>query len=124
MFAAALVAADDALDVLHVLIALSSERDERAAGLRAGRARRGALLGLLVQVVSAAAGRVAPRRRHQGHGPAEPAEIVVVPAAGLQRLERHAVRRPALVRRRCGRTSDRAADARHARATAAARHRA
>lgn len=123
MFSAALVAAHHALDVLSVLVALSAEGHQRTAGLRAGRARRGALLGL-VQVVStaaaAAARRVPPRRRHQRHAPREPAEIMMVVPAG-QRVGRHAVRR-ALERRRRGRAADRAADARHAGAAAASGH--
>lgn len=128
VLAAALVAAHHALDVLSGLVALSTECDQRAAGLRAGRARRGALLGLLVQMVTAtrAGWWVSPRRRHQRHGPGEPTEIMMVmSAAGLQRLQRQAMRRPALERRRCGRATDRASDGRHAGAAAtAAGHRA
>lgn len=117
VFTAALVTAHDALDVLSVLVALSAERDQRTAGLRAGRSRRGALLRLF-QMVTATAGRVSPSRRHQRHAPGEPAEIVVV-ATG-QQVRRSTVRR-ALMRRRSGRTARRAADARHA-GTAATGH--
>lgn len=114
VFAAALVTAHDALDVLSVLVALSTERDQRTAGLRAGRSRRGALLRLVQMVATAAAaGWVAPRRRHQRHAPGEPAEIVVVSTG--QQVRRATVRR-ALLRRRRGRS-----DARHA-GTAATGH--
>lgn len=97
MFAAAFVAAHHALDILSVLVALAAERDQRAAGLRADRARRGALLRLLELVVAsavAAARRVAPRRCHQRHASRESAEIMVVPAAATagQRVRWHTVR--------------------------------
>lgn len=132
VFAAALVAAHDAFDVLAVFIALAAlqrrderaaslQRTERAAGLRAGRARRRALLRLLqvVSATAATAGRVPPRRRHQSHAPGEPAEIVVMVSAAARLVERHAVRR-SLEGRRRGRAADRTADARHARTAAAA----